>query len=619
MTADPATVVLLDGRAQPPTELIGAKAASLDTMRRLGLPVPPAFCVPAPVCTARGPLTDAVTAGLAWLRQQSGPVRVSVRSSPTVSMPGMLDTVLDVDPEDVLPAVEAVLTSWDAPRSVAYRRHGQLGDAAATAVIVQAMVSGVRDDASGAGVAFSRNPLTGADELFGEWRRGSRGDAVVSGTAESAPMHVLAGELPTVHAALAAAARLLEHHYADMQDIEFTVESGQLWLLQTRTATRSPRAALRVALSLHAAGVLDETELLNRVTPADVDAVRTSARRPVERSAPRLATGLPAAPGVATGRAVSDLDDAVDAADREPIVLVRTTTSPADIAGMLACSAVITEVGGPASHAAVICRDIGRPAVVGCGPGTAGALEGLQVTVDGSTGEVFAGMLDVESWLDADVDADVRAYQDIAAGADRRAAGAGQLADTELETLQRLRMTGGVAHDEFDPSRRDALAAAGLVTGTTTVRLTPQGRARLGDLLTAERAGADTAVLADVYRGFCAVNADFKAVVTDWQLRDGRPNDHTDIGYDAAVIARLDRIHGRVIPVVDRVTAQLPRLASYRVKLEDALRHIHGGDRQWFTHPLIDSYHSVWFALHEELLVAAGLTRTDEARAGRAD
>ncbi|WP_236694259.1 MarR family transcriptional regulator [Mycolicibacterium obuense] len=180
-------------------------------------------------------------------------------------------------------------------------------------------------------------------------------------------------------------------------------------------------------------------------------------------------------------------------------------------------------------------------------------------------------------------------------------------------------MTGGVAHDEFDPSRRDALAAAGLVTGTTTVRLTPQGRTRLGDLLTAERAGADTAVLADVYRGFCAVNADFKAVVTDWQLRDGRPNDHTDTGYDAAVIARLDRIHGRVIPVVDRVTAQLPRLASYRVKLEDALRHIHGGDRQWFTHPLIDSYHSVWFALHEELLVAAGLTRTGEARAGRAD
>ncbi|TRW82888.1 pyruvate, phosphate dikinase [Mycolicibacterium sp. 018/SC-01/001] len=587
-------------------------------MRRLGLPVPPAFCLPAPLCAARAPLADAVTEGLEWLRRQSGPVRVSVRSSPTVSMPGMLDTVLDVDAHEVMPAVEAVLASWDAPRSVAYRRHRQLGDAAATAVIVQVMVSGVRDDASGAGVAFSRNPLTGADELFGEWRRHSRGDAVVSGTAESAPLHVLAGELPPVHAALAHAARLLERHHADMQDIEFTVESGQLWLLQTRTATRSPRAALRTALALYADGVLDVTELLNRVTPADLDALRASSRRPVERSAPRLAAGLSAAPGVATGRAVSDLDHAVDAAEREPVVLVRTTTSPADIVGMLACSAVVTEVGGPASHAAVICRDIGRPAVVGCGPGTVAALEGLLVTVDGTTGEVFAGTLDVESWLDADADADLRAYQDIAAGADRRSAGAGQQAG-ELETLQRLRMSGAMSRDDIHPALHDQLSAAGLVTGTTTVRLTPQGRARLWDLLTAERAGADTAALSDIYRDFWAVNADFKAVVTDWQLRDGQPNDHSDSTYDGAVIDRLDRIHGRVTGIVDRAAAQLPRLESYRVRLEEALRHLHGGDRQWFTHPLVDSYHSAWFALHEELLVAAGLTRTDEARAGRAD
>ncbi len=619
MTGDPTAIIPLDGRAKPPTALIGAKAASLDTMRRLDLPVPPAFCLPVPVCTAGAPLAESVTAGLAWLRQQAGPVRVSVRSSPTVSMPGMLDTVLDVDAEQVLPAVEAVLASWDAPRAVAYRRHRGFDDTAGTAVIVQAMVSGVRDAASGAGVAFSRNPITGADELFGEWRREGRGDAVVSGTADSAPLRALADELPAVHIALAAAARRLEHHYADMQDIEFTVESGQLWLLQTRTATRSPRAALRVALSLYEAGVLDDVELLHRVTPAEIDALQTNSRRLVERSAPRLAAGLPAAPGVATGRAVADLDHAVAAAERESVVLVRTATSPVDVAGMLACAAVVTEVGGPASHAAVICRDIGRPAVVGCGPGTAEALDGLLVTVDGSTGEIFAGALDVESWTDADLDADLRAYQAIAATAKHRAAEAERPADTELETLQRLRMTGGVARDDLSPALCDELAAAGLVAGTTTVRLTPQGRARLGLLLTAERVGADTAALSEIYRGFCAANAEFKAIVTDWQLREGRPNDHTDAAYDAAVLDRLDRIHDRVVPVIDRAAAQLPRLSSYRARLEHALSRIHAGDRQWFTRPLIDSYHSVWFALHEELLVAAGLTRAGEARAGHAD
>ncbi|MBX7454694.1 MarR family transcriptional regulator [Mycolicibacterium sp. 3033] len=180
-------------------------------------------------------------------------------------------------------------------------------------------------------------------------------------------------------------------------------------------------------------------------------------------------------------------------------------------------------------------------------------------------------------------------------------------------------MTGGVTHDDLNPALCDRLAAAGLLTGSTTVRLTPQGRARLGSLLAAERAGADAAALSDVYRGFCAVNADVKAVVTDWQLQDGRPNDHADADYDAAVIDRLDRIHERVVPLIDRAAAQLPRLQSYRVRLEHALRRVHAGERQWFSHPLIDSYHSVWFALHEELLTATGLTRTAEARAGRAD
>lgn len=198
----------------------------------------------------------------------------------------------------------------------------------------------------------------------------------------------------------------------------------------------------------------------------------------------------------------------------------------------------------------------------------------------------------------------------------------------DLQVLQAVRLKGRVstadlartldadATDTEEAVRR--LAAAGLLIEGPTVRISPDGRARLAELLTAERDGVDAATIDAAYREFRSVNADFKALVTDWQLRDGQPNDHGDVGYDAAVLARLDDVHQRVTPIIAAVTTQLPRLRGYPAKLAAALDKVKTGDIAWLTRPLIDSYHTVWFELHEELILAAGLTREQAARSGDA-
>ncbi|HLS78526.1 MAG TPA: MarR family transcriptional regulator [Nocardia sp.] len=199
---------------------------------------------------------------------------------------------------------------------------------------------------------------------------------------------------------------------------------------------------------------------------------------------------------------------------------------------------------------------------------------------------------------------------------------------SELDLLQAVRLKGRArAADlaataglpEADGSAELArLAAAGLVEGKSLLRITPAGRERLDALLAEERAGADSAAISVLYSAFRAVNADFKALVVDWQLKDGEPNPHTDADYDAAVLARLAEIHERVVPILDSAAVQIPRLARYTGKLADALTEIRAGDHSWFTKPIADSYHTVWFELHEELILAAGLTREAEARAGHA-
>lgn len=453
-----ATAVFLDGDARYPPEILGHKGYGIDTMRRHRLPVPPAFCLTTEVGArylaepkaTMDAIWDGVLDGIRRLEAATSrtfgrgprPLLVSVRSGAAVSMPGMMDTALDLGmcgdveqalgtaafaqdtwrrfsngyrrivadrvPEDpylqLRAAIEAVFRSWNSPRAVAYRAHHGLDNRGGTAAVVQAMVFGNLNANSGAGVMFSRNPMTGADDEFGEWLPGGQGDDVVSGTVDVKPITALRDQLPVVYDELTSAARTLERLAADAQEIEFTVEDGTLWLLQTRAAKRSAQAAVRLALHLRRDGLIDDAEVLRRVTPAHVEALLRPSLQPETRlAAPLLAKGLAASQGVATGWAYTDVDAAVEAADRgEDVILVRHHTSPDDIHGMLVALGVVTETGGATSHAAVVSRELGRVAVVGCGSGVIESLAGRLVTVDGNEGEVRDGALELAAWSEQD-------------------------------------------------------------------------------------------------------------------------------------------------------------------------------------------------------------------------
>jgi pyruvate,orthophosphate dikinase len=478
VTAVADRAVVLDGRAVPDKEVVGNKGRSIAWMLSLGLPVPPALCLPIEECRrfhANGgelePDTwSSVLAGVAGLEERSGrtfgggerPLLVSVRSGAAVSMPGMMDTVLnlgitaeveaalarlsgdaafarqthcrfvhqfgetvlkaqldepgpDATPEEVRAAVradtseevpsdpheqlraviKAVFGSWSSRRAKAYRRHWGIAEDGGTAVVIQAMVFGNLGEGSGTGVLFSRNPLNGDPEPYGEWLPGGQGEDVVSGTHDPLPLDALAASLPAAHERLLAAARLLEREHGDVQDVEFTVERGELYLLQTRAAKRSPQAAVRAAVDLVEEGAIDREEALRRVTPeqlATVLAPRVAAA--AAAAAEVVARGIAACPGVAGGVAVDDSDAACEA--EGDVVLTRPTTSPEDVSGMIAARAVVTERGGSTSHAAVVTRALGRPSVVGVGEGMTAALVGSELTVDGSAGVVYRGILDTE-------------------------------------------------------------------------------------------------------------------------------------------------------------------------------------------------------------------------------
>ena len=257
--------------------------------------------------------------------------------------------------------------------------------------------------------------MTGANAEFGEWVPGGQGDDVVSGTVDVEPIAALRDHMPAGYDELVSAARSLERLTADVQEIEFTIQDGTLWLLQTRAAKRSAQAAVRLALQLLNDGLIDEAETLRRVTPAHVEALLQPSLQPENRlTADLLATGLPAGPGVASGQAYTEVDAAIDAADRgEDVILVRNHTSPNDIHGMLVARGIVTETGGATSHAAVVSRELGRVAVVGCGSGVAESLAGKLVTVDGNAGEVREGRLPLSAWSETDTP-ELRELADIA-------------------------------------------------------------------------------------------------------------------------------------------------------------------------------------------------------------
>ncbi len=499
-------------------DLLGGKGANLAEMNGLGLPVPPGFTITTAVCSHCQAHDGSYPEGLETEVEQAleaveamtdtgfgDPVRpllVSVRSGAAASMPGMLDTVLNLGLndatrdglaassgdarfaadshrrfiqmygnvvlgvshrmfEDVLDevkfakgveldtdlsagdwlavieryralvleqtgesfpedpraqlwgAVGAVFRSWGNARAVTYRELHGLDHAGGTAVNVQAMVFGNMGEDSCTGVAFTRDPSTGEPSYYGEFLPNAQGEDVVAGIrtprpltanggvdAEAPPMEVA---MPAVYAELTAAFTRLETHYRDMQDIEFTVQKGKLWILQTRNGKRSTKAALRIAVDLANQGVISREEAIRRIEPERLDQLLHPTLDPAAHTRV-IVRGLPASPGAASGIAVFSADEAERRGNAgEDVVLVRSETSPEDIHGMHAARGILTNRGGQTSHAAVVARGMGRPCVVGAGElvinhdtRTAKALscsfaEGDLITIDGSTGAVMLG------------------------------------------------------------------------------------------------------------------------------------------------------------------------------------------------------------------------------------
>lgn len=449
-------VRILDGSADLPRQLVGGKAWSINWMRAQGLAVPPAVTLTTEAYAGfeqNGELSHDVcqdiTAAIGYLEQATGrtfgsgprPLLISVRSGAAESMPGMMDTILnlgvnaitcaalagesgDADfasrtrelfsaqyrqqilgndheavPDDVWAqlraAVLAVLASWNSPRAKAYRQHYAIDGMAGTSVTLQAMVFGNLDENSGSGVIFSRNPATGSNQPFGQWLQLAQGEDIVSGRMDPQPITTLAAAMPAIHDELIQAAKLLESRGRDIQDIEFTIERGKLWLLQTRSAKRSPRAAVNFAVQLCNEDLISIDAALARISPEQVRQLLKPGLDPgALQTAQMLAKGEPACPGIAHGLVVTSSDEAIDQ-EMDGVVLARPTTSPDDIHGMLAARAIITELGGATSHAAVVSREIGVPCVVGCGRDSLMSLHGQTVTVDGSEGVIYAGELQV--------------------------------------------------------------------------------------------------------------------------------------------------------------------------------------------------------------------------------
>ena len=508
-----------DPRARDKT-IVGGKGANLADMASIGLPVPPGFTITTEICVQylsegaqfsdalRADVAAAMTHVEAAVGKRFGdagdPLLVSVRSGARVSMPGMMDTVLnlglndatvqglaatsgderfawdsyrrfiqmysdvvlgidhglfeealeimkedngfyaDVDlesshwqklvseykgivedelgrpfPQDVTEqlwgAIAAVFDSWDSDRAKVYRRLNDIPGDWGTAVNVQAMVFGNMGDISATGVAFTRDPATGEKAYYGEWLVNAQGEDVVAGIrtpqyltkaareAAGAKAASMEEAMPAAFAELAEVFELLERHYRDMQDIEFTVERGKLWMLQTRSGKRTAKAALKMAVDMSAEGLIDEKTAILRVDPMALDQLLHPTLDP---DAPRdvLTRALPASPGAASGTIVLDAETAEQrAAIGEKVILVRVETSPEDIHGMHAAKGILTARGGMTSHAAVVARGMGRPCVSGASAvsidmknrtlliGQRALKEGDKITLDGTTGEVMAG------------------------------------------------------------------------------------------------------------------------------------------------------------------------------------------------------------------------------------
>ncbi len=488
-------------------QLLGGKGAGLAEMSRIGLPVPPGFTITTTACNhyqelKRLPdgLMEEVWAHLTILEEKVGrrlgdpqrPLLVSVRSGAPISMPGMMDTVLNLglnatttegvaqlthnrrfaldsyrrfiqmfgnvvlhlehaqfeeileelkqavgvaedtalseqdleqligryqslvsqatgqpfpdDPRVQLEmAIVAVFGSWMNPRAVVYRRLHKIAENLGTAVNVQSMVFGNMSEKSATGVLFTRNPNTGEPGMYGEYLTQAQGEDVVAGIRTPNPIGQMAQEMPETYAQLSEVCRLLEDHYRDMQDIEFTVEEKKLYVLQTRTGKRTASASVKIAVDLAKAGIISQADAIRRQDPEQVQRLLYRQIDP-QAAVDVLASGLPASPGAAAGRVVFNADEAERRGlAGEAVILVRPETTPDDIHGIVAAQGVLTSRGGMTSHAAIVARGMGKPAVTGCealkislrdetfAVGDRVVAKDTLVTIDGASGRVILG------------------------------------------------------------------------------------------------------------------------------------------------------------------------------------------------------------------------------------
>lgn len=694
------------------TALLGGKGAHLAVMaNELGLPVPPGFVITTEACKAfmsegwpRG-LDEELRTHMARVEQRAGrrfgdaadPLLVSVRSGAPVSMPGMLDTILNLglndqttaglavvsgdgsfaaacrerlatmyrdivgvaevppDPwKQLRTAVEAVFRSWDSERARAYRQKEAIPADLGTAVVVQAMVFGNRGLDSATGVLFTRNPATGENVLYGDILFGAQGEDVVAGTHTTEPVSILETHMPAVAAELRSYADRLERHHGDICDIEFTIEEGRLWMLQNRIGKRTAQAACRVAMEMAEDDTfaLSRPEAIERVAHILSDPPMVAAERcgPVEV----VATGLGASPGLASGAIATTPEAAVEmAASGQAVLLVRSQTSPDDVHGMARSAGILTSTGGLASHAAVVARGWDIPAVVGAstvivgdGVVTIGNIsypQGTVLSIDGSTGEVFGGV--VESMLSVSPEAATLLAWAVELGieirrAEERAAmpqaatvisGAGGVSREDV--IRALVIKGYVTADMLAPALGvsadeatellDRLTADGIATDSSGMfSLTADGKALGAEMLASDRERWGPAHAKAALDRFLALDARIKTIVTAWQMKevDGQQvlNDHADADYDAAVLADLAALHADASAWIMPLLDSLPRLVSYARRLDGAAAAAAAGDGLYIASPRVDSYHGVWFELHEDLIRLAGKTREQEVAAGRA-
>ena len=398
---------------------IGNKGANLVSMIQLGLPVPPGFVVSVKAYEKwrdDGLLPETeIQKALAALEKEvgrkmaKGALEVSVRSSAPVSMPGMMDTILNIaDIGQMLSAVKRIFESWDNLRAVEYRRLNKIPPTLGTAAVVQLMVYGNRDKRSGTGVVFTRNPSTGETSLFGEYLIQAQGEELVSGAQTPEPIATLKSVMPGIYDELKEVAERLERHFCDMQDIEFTVESGKLYILQTRAGKRSGYASVKIAVDMVTEGLITREEAIMRISVEDIRGLLHKQIKTPSTFTP-LAKGLNAAPGAAAGKVVFDALEAVSmSAKGIPIILVRPETSPDDIQGIAAANGVLTQKGGLTSHAAIVTRAMGKACV--CGAESINVdlaakeftankrvvKERDEITIDGTTGNIYLGLLPLE-------------------------------------------------------------------------------------------------------------------------------------------------------------------------------------------------------------------------------